>query len=159
MFSSTAGAKKDDQGEQPVVQSMRASAQGPRKNPTREDKKIRGQIARTAEMDLTYGPDRPGRDAGTRWEGLVYDMSVPGYRVIVTWPGDEVGMLSGAFKDEDRAREWARMCQEAGAARVTVIDNGDGKVLSLTASLDIASANDTRPLHSRAAALFLQQQH
>lgn len=58
MLFESLGAKKTTSPEdQPVVQSMRASAQGIPKNPTREDKKVRQQLARTSSLDIADDHD------------------------------------------------------------------------------------------------------
>lgn len=65
MLFESLGAKKTTSPEdQPVVQSMRASAQGIPKNPTREDKKVRQQLARTSSLDIA--DDRDLRPLHTR---------------------------------------------------------------------------------------------
>jgi hypothetical protein len=82
-------------------------------------------VPRTAkdvlEGGLDHGPTEPGPNAATRWEGVVSEGQ--GYRVLVLWRehADALAqMLSGVFKDYERAEEWAQKCRDAGALRVSI---------------------------------------
>lgn len=91
------------------------------------------RLATTAGA-LDYGPMAPGRDAGTRWEGIASLPNSRAYKVVVLWPGDEAPLLSGVFDSEERAREWAQKCVEAGGRNVLIENAGTFTRVSKTAA-------------------------
>lgn len=94
---------------------------------------------------LDYGPMAPGRDAGTRWEGIASLPNSRAYKVVVLWSGDEAPLLSGVFDSEERAQEWAQMCVEAGGINVTIENAGTFTRVSKTAaapSVEVTESKD-----------------
>ena len=82
------------------------------------------RLATTAGA-LDYGPTEPGPRAGTRWEGIISTPNSRAYEVTVFWPGDEAPMLSGVFDSQERAREWAQKCVDAGGLNVLIENAGN----------------------------------
>lgn len=94
---------------------------------------------------LDYGPMAPGREAGTRWEGIASLPNSRAYKVVVLWPGDEAPLLSGVFDSEERAQEWGQMCVEAGGINVTIENAGTFTRVSKTAaapSVEVTESKD-----------------